>query len=320
MIAVPLLVRDRLIGVIEVISNEVGIYTREDLHTLQALAATLAVALENASLYDELRALLREWDEAQVQLVHAEKMGALGRLAASITHEINNPLQAVISYLTLAQEELESAGDKARMTRYLNTVGSELERIAAIVRRMRDFYRPASEGFKTTDIHAVLESVLELTYKQLQHSKVNVVREWNQGLPLIQANPDHLKQVFLNLVLNAIDAMPGGGMLHIATSLDQIYIDETTPRPAIQIAFSDTGEGMPPEVLACLFEPFSTTKEQGTGLGLSISYGIIKAHHGDIQVESHAGMGTTFTLLLPKMTEPEPLRPYWATRASRAPA
>jgi two-component system NtrC family sensor kinase len=238
-------------------------------------------------------------------------MGALGRLAASITHEINNPLQAVISYLTLAQEELAGAGDKARMTRYLNTVGNELERIAAIVRRMRDFYRPASEGFKATDIHAVLESVLELTYKQLQHSKVKVVREWNPDVPIIQANPDHLKQVFLNLVLNAIDAMPKGGILHIATSLDQIHVDETSPpRSAVQITFSDTGEGIPPEILPRLFEPFSTTKEHGTGLGLSISYGIIKAHNGEIQVESHAGMGTTFTLLLPTTKGPEPVRPY----------
>jgi len=301
MMAAPLLAHDRLIGVIEVISSEASIYTREDLQTLQALAATLAVALENASLYDELRTLLREREEAQAQLIHAEKMSALGRLAASITHEINNPLQAVLSYLTLAQEELESTGDKARTTRYLDTVGSELERIAAIVRRMRDFYRPASEGFKAINIHHVLESVLELTHKQLQHSDVNVVREWDQALTVLHANPDHLKQVFLNLVLNAIDAMPSGGVLHIATSLSHIQIDDRAEdsRPAARITFSDTGEGISPETLSHLFEPFFTTKERGTGLGLSISYGIIKAHNGDIEVESHVGMGTTFTVLVP---------------------
>lgn len=292
--AVPLVTREHVVGAIEVIADEPGIYTNDDLNTLQAIASTLAVALENASLYGELRRLLREREQIQAQLFHAEKMTALGRLAASITHEINNPLQAVQTYLTLAEEELAEGQQQENLRRYLSIVSSEIERISVIIGRLRDFYRPAREGMKPTYLHAVLESVLDLTQRQLQHAHINVERVWAEFLPEIQANPDHLKQVFLNLVLNAIDAMPQGGLLRITTALDRIQ-----SFPAVRVEFSDTGAGMPPEVLEHLFEPFFTTKEQGTGLGLSISYDIIQAHNGRITVHSQPGKGTTYTILLP---------------------
>jgi two-component system NtrC family sensor kinase len=299
LMAAPLLARERASGVIIAVSNEAGIYTHEDLSTLQAIASTLAVALENASLYEELKALLYEWEQAQAQLIHAEKMTALGRLAASIAHEINNPLQAVQTYLTLAQERLAQEPVEA-LGRYLGTVDEEIERIATIVHRMRDFYRPASDGMRSTHLQAVLESVLALTNKQLQHSHITVECSWSDDVPEIEANPDHLKQVFLNLILNAIDAMPTGGMLQITTAVDQALGGAgQEPLLAARVEFSDTGKGMSPEVLSRLFEPFFTTKDGGTGLGLSISYGIIQAHGGQITVESYAEMGTTFTILLP---------------------
>jgi two-component system NtrC family sensor kinase len=297
MMVVPLLTPERSIGVVEVVSSQPDAYTRDELHTLQALASTLAVALDNARLYDEQKALLRERKQVQAQLIHSEKMTAMGRLTASIAHEINNPLQAVQGCLALAKEELDGRQRREKMDRYLNVAGSEIERIAAIVRRMRDFYRPAREVLQPTDLCDVLESVLELTNKQLQHSGVTVEREWAGELPVIQANPDHLKQVFLNLVINAIDAMPEGGTLRISTALEKPGFSEKTR--FLRIEFSDTGEGMPAEVLSHLFEPFFTTKEHGSGLGLSISYGIIQSHGGEITVTSEVGMGTTFTILLP---------------------
>jgi two-component system NtrC family sensor kinase len=292
--AVPLRTREHTVGVIEVISGEPGIYTRTELSTLQAIASTLAVALENASLYDEQKRLLREREHAQAQLIHNEKIAALGRLTASIAHEINNPLQSVQGCMTLVGEELEGDQRPEKLERYLAVAGSEIERISDIVRRMRDFYRPAREGMQPTDLHVVLESVLALTNKQLQHSDVLVERRLQRGdveLPHVQANPDHLKQVFLNLVLNAIDAMPEGGTLCVRTALDEAGF--------LCIEFSDTGEGMSPETQSRLFEPFFTTKEYGSGLGLSISYGIIEAHHGQITVMSEVGVGTTFVILLP---------------------
>ncbi|MCP4542265.1 MAG: GAF domain-containing protein [Chloroflexi bacterium] len=300
LMAVPLLAREQDIGVIEVSSNEPGAYTNNELRTLQAVASTLSMALENAGLYDELKTLLHEREQAQAQLIHAEKMTALGRLTASIAHEINNPLQAMQTYLILAQEEFDSDQRPEKVTRYLGTVGDEIERIAAIVRRMRDFYLPARKELQPIYLHAVLESVLELTNKQLQHSNITVERAWVDYLPEIQANPDHLKQVFLNLMLNGIDAMATGGTLYISTAVDQIQLgSDQKPLPAVRAEFSDTGEGIPPEVLPHIFEPFFTTKERGSGLGLSISYGIIQAHNGQITVESHIGLGTTFAILLP---------------------
>jgi two-component system NtrC family sensor kinase len=235
-------------------------------------------------------------------------MGALGRLVASIVHEINNPLQAIQGSLTLAQEELESSARREKLARYLNMAESEIDRVTNIVRRLRDFYRPARQEFQLTEVHAVLESVLALAGKQLQHSNVTVEREWEDSLPLIQANPDHLKQVFLNLVINAVDAIAArcqpdsqtGGTLRVRTTLDWMQRqDGKGTLPAVRIEFSDTGEGMPPEILNRLFEPFLTTKKDGTGLGLSVSFGIIQAHHGQITVASQVGVGTTFTILLP---------------------
>jgi PAS domain S-box-containing protein len=301
LMVVPLLAREHNIGVIEVASSEPGAYTSNELRTLQAITSTLSIAVENASLYDELKTLLREREQAQAQLIHAEKMTALGRLIASIAHEINNPLQAVQTYLTLAQEELDSQQRLDEKTgRYLSTVGDEIERIATIVNRMRDFFRPARQEMQPVYLHATLGSVLELTNKQLQHSNVTVERAWANYLPEIEANSDHLKQVFLNLVLNSIDAMPSGGTLRISTCQQQVRFNQDQDlQAAVRVEFSDTGEGMPPEALSHLFEPFFTTKERGSGLGLSISYAIIQAHHGQITVESHIGLGTTFSILLP---------------------
>jgi len=317
-IAVPLVTREQITGVLEVISTEPDTYGPEELRFLQSIASIVAIALENAGLYDELKILLREWEAAQVQLIHAEKISALGRLIASVAHEINNPLQAIQTYLTLAQEKLDSIGKSerdesgekeeargwAQITRYLDTVSQEIERISAIIRRMRDFYRPAREGWRMTDIHALLESVLELTHKQLQHNHVTVKQYWDADLPSIPANPDHLKQVFLNLVLNAMEAMPDGGILVISTGVEHLQLDsQRGVQEVVRIEFSDTGQGIPADALSHLFEPFFTTKESGTGLGLSISYNIIQSHHGQINVESHVGLGTTFTIYLPTHTD-----------------
>jgi two-component system NtrC family sensor kinase len=257
------------------------------------------VALQNARLYAEQKQLVHKQEETQARLIQSEKMSALGRLAASIAHEINNPLQAIQGCLTLASEEMAGQQRRDKLSRYLTIVESEIERIAAIVQRMRDFYRPARRALEPTDLHGVLASVLELSSKQLQHGGVTVERHWVADLPQVQANPDHLRQIFLNLVINALDAMPEGGTLRIATSLDEMHGEGDHLQQAVQVVFSDTGGGMSQEAQARLFEPFFTTKPHGTGLGLSIIYQIIQAHSGQIEVESQEGVGTTFTILLP---------------------
>ena len=302
LLATPLLYHGEVTGVMEIVNKRRGGFSEEDAHLLEAVAAIAAIALENARLYTDLKHSLHRQEETQAQLVHAEKIGAVGRLAASVAHEINNPLQAVTGYLDLAVEKIEQPERLADVQRYLGTTRREIGRISDIVRRMQEFYRPAQAGFRPTDIHAVLESVLVLARQQLRHHHIQVKEVWDTTLPPIQANADQLKQVFLNLVINAIDAMPDGGVLSIITEATT----DARAAPAIRIIVRDTGSGMPETTRERLFEPFFTTKKQGMGLGLSISYGIIQAHNGQMHVESALEEGTAFTVVLPNEEPPQP--------------
>ena len=266
----------------------------------QAAAGRAAQALRNAQLYAEVRDLLREREETQAQLVHSEKMSALGRLAASIAHEINNPIQAVQGCLGLAAEELEGEASLEVLERYTTIAREEVKRIGAILHRMRDFYQPAGKSMENTDVREVLEDVLALMARPLMHRNVEVEQVWTEDVPTIQANANQLKQVFLNMVLNAADAMPQGGKLRICVrSGHWMQARNEQPLRTVRVEFHDQGTGIPPELQARLFEPFFTTKKDGSGLGLYISYGIIRAHHGRIVVHSHEDEGTTFTILLP---------------------
>lgn len=273
------------------------------------------IAAENIQLYETQREQYRRLQESQAQLIQVEKMAALGRLVASVIHEVNNPLQAVQGFLNLLKEELEGQARREDMAESLSVVESEMERIVVMMNRLRDFYRltqpakpasvdsfyqPAGQELPFVDLHTVLESVLQLTHQKIEQARVKVERAWAEDLPLIQANADHLKQVFLNLTLNALEAMPNKGeTLRLTTTLDQTQLNGDQSQPVVRIQFSDTGAGIPPEVLSHLFEPLFTTKESGSGFGLFTSYKIIEAHHGQISVTSQVGRGTTFTILLP---------------------
>jgi PAS domain S-box-containing protein len=320
-LAVPLKFKEKVIGVIEVINKITGVFNQRDLEMLEALSSSAAIAIENARLYEAERDQYHRLQQSQAQLIQVEKMAALGRLVASIAHEVNNPIQAVQNCLGLIKEELGEQQRPDKLGFYTDIAKSELDRIAAIVRRMRDFYRPARreqsipfsdlttlddfyrlspQELQPVDLYLILENVLQLANKQLQHNKVKVELNWASNLPIIQGSVDHLKQVFLNLVLNAIDAMSEqGGTLSIASRLEQVKFKLDQVQPAVRIEFKDTGAGMSPEVLTRIFEPLFTTKEHGSGFGLFTTYKIIEAHHGQIFVESQTGIGATFTILLP---------------------
>ena len=287
LLAVPLVFQDKTLGVVEAV-NKIPVsghstFDEHNLATLQALASSAAIAIENARLYRAEWEAFRRLQDSQAQLIQSEKMAALGRLVASIAHEINNPLQAIQNSIELAEEELESGLRREKLTRYLGMALSEIQRLAAIVRRVRDFYRPVRQEMQPTDVHAILRDVLELTGKQLQHSQIAVEQEEAYGFPLIQANPDHLKQAFLNLVLNAIDAMSmQGGVLSVRTAPDHIPGSDNRPLPAVRIEFADTGDGIPAEILPHIFEPFMTTKKAGTGLAIHHTWtdrGAQRANH-----------------------------------------
>jgi two-component system NtrC family sensor kinase len=288
-LCVPLRVRDRVLGAIEVINKLGGKFTEQDLELLQAMAASVAVAVDNANLYRELADFADELERSQAQLIQAEKMAAIGRLTASVAHEINNPLQAIHNSLHLSLHE--RLGDDKRL-QYLTMAQAEVQRLIEIVQRMLDFYRPSRGGAVPTHVNSVLENVLALAQKRLQHGDIRVHTDLKADLPLVPMVSDQISQVVLNIVINAVDAMPSGGDLWLETGLSK-------DGEWVLVSFRDTGPGMSADQIANLFEPFYTTKSDGTGLGLAISYGIIERHGGEIEVQSPSGEGAKFIVKLP---------------------
>lgn len=278
-----------------------------DLPFVQALADLAAVAIAEQRSGDRADALARDLDRsqtlhaeararldsAQAQLLQSAKLAAVGELAASVAHEINNPLYAARNSLYLVEQELP---EKADTRQFLSIAQAELARIARIITRMRDFYRPTREELEPTHVNDLLKETMELVQTHLRHGQVNVNASLSPGLPGLMAHADQLRQVFLNLMLNACDAMPNGGTLFVATTLGH-HGDDLTPEIVINIR--DTGTGILAEHLPHLFEPFYTTKPQGTGLGLAISAHIVSQHAGTITVDSQLGVGSTFMVRLP---------------------
>jgi signal transduction histidine kinase len=223
----------------------------------------------------------------QEQVTRAEHFAASGRLAASVAHEINTPLQTIQTNLKLMQI---TAGEEHRV--FLGDALEEIRRVGRIVRQLLDFYRPAATSVGPIDVAALLERILLLLGKRIRDQRVTVVWETTGELPLVHGRADELTQVMLNLVVNALDVMPHGGKLTIGVA-------HAASSGQIQITIGDTGTGIPPDLLEQIFDPFVTTKENGTGLGLSISKQITEQHGGIIRVESTAGVGSLFTIELP---------------------
>ena len=231
-----------------------------------------------------------ERKQAQTALIESEKLALTGRLAASLAHEINNPLQSVVGLLSLAEEDLVQGRDAGR---YVQIALEEVERAADLIARMRNLSRPSQESERgPTDINALVERVLTLTKKKCQERHIEV--EWTPRteLPRPKLASDRMQQVFMNLVLNAIEAMPGGGRLQMWTACGDAPL-------SLEVHIADTGVGIPSSRLPDLFEPFYTTKDTGVGLGLYVSHNIVQEHGGRIEVESVEGEGTAFTVRLP---------------------
>ncbi len=288
-LCVPLTIRDRTIGAVELINKLDGAFDEQDLDLLRAMAASVAVAVDNANLYTELTEFADELERSQAKLVQAEKMAAIGRLAASLAHEINNPLQAIHNSLHLTAHEGLAV---ERRQAYLGMAQGEVERLIDIVQRMLDFYRPSRGRVEATDLNRVVHKVLTLAQKRLQHDHVDVRTELADRLPAIPVVSDEISQVILNLLINAVEAMPAGGELRLKTALSD-------DRQHVLLSVQDSGPGMSARQIKRLFEPFYTTKPEGTGLGLAISYGIVERHGGTIDVSSAPDQGTTFVVRLP---------------------
>jgi len=263
-------------------------FGESDLEMFQILARQAVTALENSRLYAEQLEYVRRIEESQKALVQAEKMAAAGRLSASIAHEINNPLQAVQNCLHLAgREDLPAEKRKE----YFDLARTELERLMVTARRMLDFYRPNASTQANVNLVDMLEYVLNLMSKQLSETRVNVVKDIRGPLPSVMAVGSQIQQVFINLILNAADAMaPTGGDLRISARMT---------RQGVELLFHDSGEGISSEQQANIFEPFFSTKDGGTGLGLTVSYNIITAHGGTLELLPDRAPGACFRILLP---------------------
>jgi two-component system NtrC family sensor kinase len=232
----------------------------------------------------------KELVEMQARLVQSEKLASLGKLAAGIAHEINNPLGGVLIYTHLL---LEDADKGSAQSENLKKIVKETTRCKDIVKGLLEFSRPKEPEMVLTDIHDALNRALAIFEPQALFQNIKVQKEFSE-VPRIVADSSQLQQVFINIISNAAEAMAGSGILTIRTSLDK-----QTDR--IQIEFTDTGHGIKPEDMSRLFEPFFTTKEvgKGTGLGLAISYGLVQKHQGSIEVRSEIGKGSVFTVILP---------------------
>ena len=267
---------------------------------------------KEGELKDLMLDLERQVDErtadltkAQAALVQSEKLSSLGRLSASIAHEINNPLAGILTFAKLCIRTLESGapdeGTRRDLVKHLALVQRETERCSAIVRNLLDFARDRPLALREVNVNLVIEEGLQLITHQVAIQGLTLEKHLSP-VPPAMADFGQLRQAVVNVMLNAVEAMRKGGTLSVCT--------RAAPTGGAEIAISDTGPGIAKDHLAHLFEPFFTTKEKGTGLGLSVVYGIVQRHHGRIDVESEAGRGTTFTIVLPAAApEPPPPEP-----------
>ncbi|MCL6641018.1 MAG: response regulator [Candidatus Rokubacteria bacterium] len=284
---IPLVVQQRPIGRMTVRNGADPDVTGDDEQLLKVVASHLASSVENARLYADLRRQVEALQRAQARLVEAARLAAVGELAAAVAHEINNPLTSVLGFASMMAEQVPP---DQPLREQLEIVVSEAARARDIVRDLLDFGRQRPLTLRPVDVNGIVSQAVALL--RPASGRVTIHEEYDPRLPLVEADASRLKQVFLNIVQNALHAMPGGGHLRVRTERDG---------EDVTVTFTDTGVGIPPENLTRIFDPFFTTKPDanGTGLGLSVSLGIVRQHGGAIEVESEPDRGATFTVRLP---------------------
>lgn len=294
-IGVPLVISDETIGFLNASHSEPNFFDQKHLLILESLALHAAIAIQNARLLDELKKALEKEQGMRDQLVHADKLAALGKMVTVIAHEINNPIQTVKNTFYLLEDQIIPGSPAVE---YLKMASDEANRIADLVAQLRGTYAPGSKAIVRVNVLPLLGEVHDLLAPQLKKNQV----EWclvDAPQPCqVFAVHNNLKQVFINLCMNAMEAMEADQGGKISVSL------HTSPDgQRIGVDFHNTGPPITEEALPFIFDPFFTTKKNGTGLGLSISYDIVRQHQGEILVESAPGKGVTFTVWLPVAPE-----------------
>jgi signal transduction histidine kinase/DNA-binding response OmpR family regulator len=292
----PIYWKDELIGGFSVLwLKDSHRFTPDELRLAEGIALQSALAIENSRLYEGVKQQMAELKQTQAQLVQSTKLAAIGELAANIAHEINNPLTTVLGFASFIAERLPSEDP---MREELGLIQEEASRARDIVRDLLQFSRQRDFMPEPTDVNTVLEQVVGMVRRQGAFSTITVKEAYDPDLSMVEMDVPRIKQVFLNIINNAIFAMQDGGTLTIRT---------TKAGDKVRIAFEDTGSGIPADIVGRIFDPFFTTKPEvsGTGLGLSVSLGIVQSHGGTIDVVSEVGRGSTFTVTLPQHLDGE---------------
>jgi len=280
------------------LSHRVEIDFRDEIgqlaHSFNLMTEDLKTANENLvqwgkTLEKRVEERTRELREMQGYLIQSEKLASLGKMAAGVAHEINNPLTSI---LINAHLMLEKGDLKNEYQENLTLIAEETSRCAQIVKGLLEFARQTPSRMTWADINELIDRTTQLLEKQAAVRNINIVKDLNRSLPFLELDKNKIQQVFWNLMLNACEAMPSGGVLTIRSRLGSDGRD-------VEIVFADTGVGIPQENIHKLFDPFFTTKSSGTGLGLAVTYGIIHRHGGTIDVKSEVGQGAIFTVTIP---------------------
>jgi len=277
--------------------TKIDLKRRDELSELGQAFNQMAVDLKEAQdrIIEEAEAKL----ELERGLRQSEKLATIGQLAAGLAHEIGTPLNIISGRVELTKRRIEDE----IANKNLDIISQQTERITKIIQQVLGFVRKKKPEQKTLDLGTLLETTLNFLDHQIQNQKVRVVNEMENDLPSVIGDPDQLQQVFLNLFLNAIQAMPEGGTLRLSASSKLISKEgpENEQRQYVEVCVEDTGVGMDREVISNIFNPFFTTRDKGTGLGLMVSQGIIQDHEGWIDVESEIGKGSVFRIYLPSL-------------------
>ncbi len=292
--AVPLVVKGEARGAIYVdnLFLERPI-TEEDIQLLTMFASNACLAMENASLYESLEGALETVRTTQDQLMQSEKLMALGEMAARIAHEIKNPLTAIGGFARRIASP-KPGGGAPPVGRYARIILKEVERLERIINETLYFSKERIPAFRIVDLNAEIRDVLSMFREELEEARISAVIDLPRDLPSIMVDPDQIRQVAWNLVSNAIQAMGGSGVLTVAT-----HLADPAEGTGVVLEVSDTGGGIPHDVVQNIFNPFFTTKPKGTGLGLPIVHAIVEKHGGTIHLDNREGAGVAFSIFLP---------------------
>jgi len=305
---VPIRDANKVLGIIDVESSSRNAFTHNDYIALEALAGILATVITSADQYQRLQEMIYQLRETEMELnarmeaqrlaenrlVQAAKLAAVGEMAAGIAHELNNPLTSVTGFAELVMDDMP---EDSPSRPDLDLVIREARRARDVVRRLLDFARQSESARANASLNKVVEDVVTLTRHLIHTNGVELKLDLQEDLPWVSMDENQMKQVLLNLVHNALQAMPNGGQMEIKTAASQ-----KVGREGVVVLVRDNGVGIQPEDQVRIFEPFFTTKADhgGTGLGLSVTYGIVSDHGGEIEMVSQLGSGSTFTVWLPK--------------------